>query len=190
MSDLLSAQSNVTLMKFMQSVLVPCKEIRLAISMHSLFSRSFLGGDLVGLWDLVVAELLLEILVSLHTSSDGGRSAGLPGRSSDVRDAGGVLEDSSDLLEWFSGRLWEKEEDVQPHGNTEHAEDDIHMPSDVDESRRNEVAESKVEGPVSRGCKSSSLCANTVGEDFLLKSALPENCLSRYRARGLQLTEG
>lgn len=55
---------------------------------------------------------------------------------------------------------------MDPHGNAEDTEDNVGVPSDVDEGRRDEVTKSKIEGPVCRGGKSCSFSANAVGEDF------------------------
>jgi hypothetical protein len=64
----------------------------------------------------------------------------------------GVLEHSSNFLEWLAGCLWEGEENVDPHGNAEDTENDVSVPSDVDESRWNKETLSKIECPVCRGC--------------------------------------
>lgn len=92
--------------------------------------------------------LLVNVLSSLQARCDRGGRAGLPGRGSEVADALRVLEHSGDFLEWLAGCFWEGEEDVDPHCNTEDTENDVGVPSDIDESRRNEKRKSEVECPV------------------------------------------
>lgn len=51
--------------------------------------------------------------------------------------------------------LRENEEDVQGHSEGEDCKNDISLPSDVDKSRRNEIAQSEIERPVA-GCGQGS----------------------------------
>jgi hypothetical protein len=102
---------------------------------------SLLGSHFKCLGLLFFAALLLKVLSSLQTRCGRGGCAGLPGRSSDVADALGVLEHSGDLLKRLTSCFCEHEEDVDPHGNAEDTEDDVSLPSDVDESRRDEIAQ-------------------------------------------------
>lgn len=95
----------------------------------------------------LVADLLLgQVLVVLHACGTAGEVLGLPGRSADVLDAVRVFEHVVDLLERLAGGLREHEEDVDCHGQAEHAEDDVGTPGDVHESWRDEVAEREAAG--------------------------------------------
>ena len=76
--------------------------------------------------------LLIVDIASLSADQGGKLVLGLPSR--DI-----PKEHLLDLLECFSGRLREHEEDVDSHGGTEDTEDDVHLPLDVDKGRRNEV---------------------------------------------------
>lgn len=105
---------------------------------------SCLGSDFVSLGGLVFTKLLLEILSSLHARGDRGGCAGLPGGSSDVADATGVFEHGGDLFKWFACCLREAKEDVEPHGNAEDAENNVDLPSDVDESWGDKIAYSAI----------------------------------------------
>ena len=100
--------------------------------------------------ELAANLLLWKAFVALHAGGLAGEVLGLPGWSADVLDAVWVLEHRVDLLKGFSGGFREHEEDVDGHSDTEDSEDDVSTPGDVDEGRRNEVAESEVEGPVTR----------------------------------------
>lgn len=112
------------------------------------FLDSLFGSNLVSLRLLLLAKLFLKIFSSLETRCGRGRCTGLPGGSTDVADALGVLEHSGDFLKRLPGRFREAKEDVKPHGNAEDTEDNVGVPSDVDEGGRNEVAKSEVESPV------------------------------------------
>ena len=101
---------------------------------HSL--DGLLGSHFKSLGLVFLAALLIKILSSLQARCVRGGCASLPSRSADVADALGVLEHSGDFLERLAGGFWECEENVKPHGNAEDAEDDVGLPSDVDESRR------------------------------------------------------
>lgn len=93
------------------------------------------------------SKLLLGIhLTSLHASSSHVNMS-LPRRRSKVLEAtwGRVIEDLLDLFKRLLRRLWEQEEDVDEHGDTEDAEDDVHLPTDVCKRRWHEVCKSEVE---------------------------------------------
>jgi hypothetical protein len=117
-----------------------------ARSLHSL--DSLLGSNFKCLGLLIVTVLLLNVLSSLEARCDRGGCVGLPDRSSEITNTLGVLEHSGDFLEWFSGCLWECEEDVDPHCNTEDTENDVGVPSGVDESGWNKEAQREIECPV------------------------------------------
>lgn len=74
--------------------------------------------------------------------------AGLPGRCANVWDPVGILEDGSGLFQSARCRLGEHEEDVNPRGHEEDAEDDVGAPGDFGERLWHEGAEGGVECPV------------------------------------------
>lgn len=78
-----------------------------------------------------LAELEAKLLNVTLLSGNGGMGvdAGLPGRSAEVGQAVGVLEDLGRLLESLSGRLGEDKEDVDEGGNIEDAKDDPSFPA-------------------------------------------------------------
>jgi hypothetical protein len=78
-----------------------------------------------------LAELEPELLNVTMLSGNGGVGidAGLPGRSAEVGQAVGVLEDLGRLLKSLSSRLGEDEEDVDEGSNVEDAKDDPSFPA-------------------------------------------------------------
>jgi len=93
-------------------------------------------------------ELLLVRAGLLQHSGTGERALGLPGWDTDVRDPGGIGEDSLDLLERLTAGLREHEERVDTHDGAEDTEQDVDLPLDIFKGRWHEVTESEVEGPV------------------------------------------
>lgn len=97
--------------------------------------------------ELVTNALLRrQVLVGLEAGGLRGEVLGLPRGRADVARAVWVFEHLVDFLERFAGRLREEEEDVDRHGSTEDAEDDVRLPGDVDEGWRDEVAEGEAGG--------------------------------------------
>lgn len=120
----------------------------------------------MSLGPFLLAKLLLKIFSSLKARCGRGRCTSLPGGGTDVADAVGILEHSGDLLKRLASCFREAQEDVEPHCDAEDTEDNVGVPSDVDEGRRDEVAKSEVESPVCRSRKSRGLATNAVGEDL------------------------
>ena len=69
------------------------------------------------------------------------------------------VEDGLDLLEGATGRFGEHEEDVDECEDVEASEEDVHSPSDVGQTGRSAVSESKVEDPVGSSGEGDGLCA-------------------------------
>jgi len=92
--------------------------------------------------------------VDMALLSQNGLTGGdpcLPGRSTDVLDSVLVGENIFNLFQSLACGFGEHEEDVNEHDNAEDAKEDVGPPLDVDKGRRDEVSQSKIEGPVG-GC--------------------------------------
>lgn len=113
----------------------------------------------------VESALGLEV-TTLSVASGTGSNLGLPGRSTEVLDAVGVLEDGLSLLKSLTGSLGEEESDVNEGSDVEDTEDDVGLPGDVLESDGDEETESSIEGPVGRGSQRGTLAAKTEREQL------------------------
>lgn len=109
-----------------------------------------------------VLEATLLHIAALQSLGAAEALLGLPGGNTNVLDALLVVgEDVLDLLESLSSGLGEHEEDVEEHGGAEDGEDEVDLPLDIDERRRNEVGEGKVEDPVGGRGQSNTLATDT-----------------------------
>lgn len=111
-------------------------------------------------------DLLHRHLAILEVAHAAGLDPGLPGRSANVRNAIGVLEHFLGLLQGLARSFREAEEDVEEHGNVEDTEDQIDLPSNVLERRRNKCAESGIERPVGGGGEGDTFTANAKRVQF------------------------
>lgn len=113
---------------------------------------------------MIITKRLLQPGTSLlHHPSVTPSILSLPSRRTNVRQPSRVLEQTRDLLKRLARRLREQEENVDEHGYTEDAKDNVHLPADIDERRRDEVAEGKVEGPVAGRGERNGLASDAVG---------------------------
>ena len=94
------------------------------------------------------------------------RLLGLPGRSAKERDALGIFEHLTSLLERLSGRLREEEEDVNGHGKAEGAENAVSPPLNALERGWHKVSEGEVEDPIPAGGERDGLATLTHGVEF------------------------
>lgn len=114
----------------------------------------------------MVLGLNITNVASFEAGGAAARDPGLPGRSPDVFDALGVLEDGLGLLEGLARRLGEQEEDVDEHGDEEDGEDEVRLPLDVGKGLGDEEAQRRVEGPVTRRGQRDALASESQGEQL------------------------
>lgn len=74
----------------------------------------------------------------LGTGNLAGGDLGLPGRSSQVLDAIGILKHGLGLFQRLSSSLREEEEDVEEGDGVEDTKDEVGLPLDVGKSHRGE----------------------------------------------------
>jgi hypothetical protein len=116
---------------------------------------------------LLRSHLLLLIETSLFQDRTAREMVlGLPGGNTNVGNATGVGKDCLHLFQSLASGLGEHEVDMEAHGGTENAKENVDLPLDVDERRGHEITKGKVEGPVGGGAEGISLAPDTKREQF------------------------
>lgn len=87
----------------------------------------------------------------------------LPGGRADELGSQGIGEHAFGFLKRLAGRLREREDDVDQHGEVKHPEDNVHLPIDVFERGRDEVGQGEVEDPVAGRGQCHGFAPDAVG---------------------------
>lgn len=116
---------------------------------------------------MVECGLLLRISLSpLQFHNSPRRNPRLPSRRPNILGSVRICKQFLDFLECFPSCLWEHEEHVDKHGQAKHAKDEVSLPLDIYECRRDKVTEGEVESPVGGGCESDGFAANSEWVEF------------------------